>query len=415
MIRLNLLPTTGLRDDIDQFVGWVHHIATNGLGNLYSGTDAGPVTFGPVMAYVWAVLAAVQPAFATATDASDVVVRSLMKIPASIADIGLALIAIYALRRHPGWAAVAAVAILLHPAVIDVSAWWGQYESIFVLSALGALVLAVNGHNGPAAALLAVSLMTKPQALPFVIPFAAWFWATGTRRQDAQGLPAGPRGGVRELVQAGLIGLSASVVLWLPFIPEGGPANYLQNLAHYQGEIFNVLSLRAWNAWWLVQEIAAGGGFIADDVPFLGPFTLRHVGYLVTGLLSLVIAAAIVRDPRPRTLALGLAASVLVFFAFMTQMHERYAYAAVIFLALLLPDARLRWLWLALGVAFTLNLLAAIPPIPEIGRWLPVAGPLGIAGSIAMLAVTFVSLDALHRRGADDRDPLASSEATSPA
>ena len=28
VVRLVLLPTTGLRDDIDQFVGWVHHIAT---------------------------------------------------------------------------------------------------------------------------------------------------------------------------------------------------------------------------------------------------------------------------------------------------------------------------------------------------------------------------------------------------
>ena len=54
----------------------------------------------------------------------------------------------------------------------------------------------------------------------------------------------------------------------------------------------------------------AGGGFVADDQsPFLGPITLRHVGFLVTGLLSLVIVAvAILRDPRPRTLVLGLAA-----------------------------------------------------------------------------------------------------------
>ena len=42
---------------------------------------------------------------------------------------------------------------------------------------------------------------------------------------------------------------------------------------------------------------------------------------------------------------------------------------------------------MAFGVVFTLNLLAAIPPTPEIGRLLPVAGPLGIAGSVAMLAI----------------------------
>ncbi|MEX1172007.1 MAG: hypothetical protein WEG56_05270, partial [Chloroflexota bacterium] len=80
-IRLNLIASEGFRDDLDQFVGWVHHIASNGMGNLYGETDAGPVTFGPVMAYIWSVLAAVQPAFATVTDASDPAIRALMKAP----------------------------------------------------------------------------------------------------------------------------------------------------------------------------------------------------------------------------------------------------------------------------------------------------------------------------------------------
>jgi hypothetical protein len=36
---------------------------------------------------------------------------------------------------------------------------------------------------------------------------------------------------------------------------------------------------------------------------------------------------------------------------------------------------------------FTLNLLAAAPPTPEIGAAIPVGGPLGVGGSIAMLAI----------------------------
>ena len=49
-------------------------------------------------------------------------------------------------------------------------------------------------------------------------------------------------------------------------------------------------------------------------------------------------------------------------------MHERYAYGALVFLMLLVPDVRMRWLGVAFGVVFTLNLLAAVPPTPEIGR-----------------------------------------------
>ena len=390
IVRLALLPTEGLRDDLDQFVGWVHHIATEGLTTLYGETDAGPVTFGPVMAYIWGLLAAVQPAFQTATDASDPGIRALMKVPATLADLGVAALVAWALRDRPRWAVLGALAVLLVPAVPYVSAWWGQYESIFVLSGLGAALAATRRRNGLAAVLIAVSLSTKPQAVPFVLPFAAWFWASGFAA-------GGVRGGLLELVRTGALGLATLVVLWLPFIPNGGPAGYLSNLAYYQGEVFNVLSARAWSAGWLLQEAAAGGNFIADDVAFLGPITLRHVGLLATGLVSLVIAGRIVADPRPRTLWLGLAASVLAFFTFMTQMHERYAYAALILLVLLLPERRVGWLWVALAIVFSLNLVAAIPPTPEIGAIVPVDGLLGVVGSVAMIGTTLAVLLAMRQ------------------
>jgi len=370
---------------MDQFAAWVHDIAVNGLGGLYGPQEAGPVTFGPVMGGVWAVLAAIAPGFQTATDAADTGLRMLLKTPASIADLGMALVAVWALRDRPRWAVVAGVAILLHPAVIDVSAWWGQYESIYVLSALAATVLAIRGHNVVAAALIAVSLMTKPQAIPFLVPFAAWFWATGFRRD-------GVRGGVIELARTGAAGLAVIVVAWLPFLTEGGPANYLANVRYYQDEVFNVLSLRAWNPWWLVQVVAAGGAFIVDDVPIVGPITFRLIGLLVTAALQVVLFMAVVRDPRPRTLVLALAASVLVFFSFMTQMHERYAYAAAVLLILLVADVRVRWLALAAGVLVTLNLWWAIPPAPIFAMLLPIDGVVGVVGSAAMLILTGVIL-----------------------
>jgi Gpi18-like mannosyltransferase len=384
VIRVILQPTQGLRGDLDQFVLWVHGIAVGGLPDAYDQN----LSFPPVMAYVWGLLAAVQPTFQTVTDASDPAIRALMKTPASVADIGLALLVAFALRDKPRWAVIGAAAIALHPAVIDISAWWGQYESIYMLSALAAVICAANGRNGLAAALLAVALMTKPQVLPFLVPFAAWFWATG---------------GWRGFLRAALIGLAVILVLWLPFIPAGGPADYLRNLAEYQGDIFNILSLRAWNLWWLVQAFFAGGGFVADDVAFLGPLTLRHVGYLLTGVLELVVAIAVLRDPRPRTLILGLAAATLVAFCFLTSMHERYAYGALVFLMLLIPEARVRWLGIAFGVVFALNLLAAVPPTPQIGELLPVGGVLGIVGSIAILVITSTTLWMTRRPGVPDR------------
>ena len=236
VIRVLLLPTEGLRDDTDQFAGWVAHIATNGLPNAYDQN----LSFGPVMAYIWALLGVLEPAFRTATDASDTWLRMLLKLPAVLADFGLAACVAWILREKPVWAGIAAVAVLLHPATWYVSAWWGQYESVYVLAALLAVLFAVGGRDGFAAAALAVAVLTKPQALPFLLPFAAWFLA---------------RGGIRGLLRAAAIGAAVAFVIWLPFLAAGGPLRYLGNLGEYQNDIFSVMSLRAWNFWWIVQEL----------------------------------------------------------------------------------------------------------------------------------------------------------------
>jgi dolichyl-phosphate-mannose-protein mannosyltransferase len=386
ILRLLLWPAQGLRDDIDQFVGWVHHITISGLGTLYGETAAGPVTFGPVMGYVWTLLSAVDPAFATATDGSAEGIRILMKVPATIADYGIAALIAYALRERPRWAALAALGYLLHPAAIYTGAWWGQYESVYALGVLAATVLAVSGRTGLAAAALTVAVLTKPQALPLVVPLAAWFWATG---------------GWRELARAAVIGLGVAVVIWLPFIVAGGPLGYLSNIAYYQGGVFAILSLRAWNAWWIVQELAAGGSFVLDASPLLGPITFRHVGYLLTAVVEVGVANAVIRDPRPRTLYLALAASVLVAFSFLTTMHERYAFAAIVFLGLLIHEPRIRALAIAFGTVFLLNLVAAVSPLPSRAGILPVGGAIGIAGSVAILAITAAVLFYLSPRARD--------------
>jgi hypothetical protein len=369
VVRAVLLPTPGLTGDLDQFVVWVHGIATTPLDRAYDRD----IAFPPVMVYLWSLLAAVEPAFRTVTDSADPSIRALMKLPASAADLAIAAGVAWGLRARPTWAVIGALGIALHPAVIDISAWWGQYESLYALPALAGFLLAASGRPGWAAVAIAIAAMTKPQALPLVVPFAAWYVA---------------RFGWAGAVKYGLVGAAVVVGLWLPFLAAGGPLNYARNLAEYQGGVFAVLSLRAWNPWWLVQEALGRGEFIADSAAILGPITLRTLGYGLALLGELVVFLAVLRSPTPRTLTLGLAAAALVAFCALTTMHERYAFGALVFLALLLPDRRVLALWLAFGAVLTLNLLAAIPPTPEIGAALPVFGVLGVAGSLAMTGIT---------------------------
>jgi hypothetical protein len=364
-VRLVLLPTVGVRDDMDLFAGWIHGLAVGRLGEAYR-MD---LSFPPVMAYIFWLIGLVQPAFQTATDAADASVRAAIKAPASLADLGLAAGVWWYLRDRRMWATIGAAAILLHPAVIDVSAWWGQFESIYVAGGLAAFVLAASGRPRLAAIALGAALMTKPQALPFAIPFAAWYLG---------------RHGRREVAICAAIGAATIGLLWLPFLADGGVRRFLDALAQHQNGEFAVLSLRAWNPWWILQS-GAGGDFLSDSGALLGPFSPRTLGLFLFGLLEAGIFMALLRRPDSRTLALGLAASVLAAFVALTTMHERYAYGAVVFLALLLPERGPRWLWAVLSVAFTANLLAAIPPpMPYV---VPIGGPVGLLGSLAMVAV----------------------------
>lgn len=387
-IRAWLLPQPGLAGDVNDFLAWARAIDANGLGRAYDE----PISFPPVLPWIWFLIGTVAPGLLNPAP-NDTTALALIKLPATIADLGIAAIIGWVLRDRPGWAVVAVLGVLLHPAIAYVSGLWAQFESLYVLPILGAWVLAARGRPGWAAVLVAVSLMTKPQALPLLVPFAAWFLATG---------------GWQGAVRAAAIGLATIVVLWIPFVAASGPANYLGNLADYSS-LFAVLSLRAWNPWWILQSLAGGGDFVADSTAIVGPVTFRWLGIAIAGALELLVFLWVWRRPTAQSLAWGLAAAGLVAFIGLTEMHERYAYPALIFLLVLFPDRGAVVLWVILGIVHTLNLVAAVPPTPEVGALIPVDGWLGIAGSIAMTTVLVGTMVGLRTSRANPSSPPARS------
>ena len=349
------------------------------------------------MAYIWGLLALVDPAFKTVTDSSDPAIRALMKLPASLADFGIARLMVYAFRARPALGGRrGARSSCFHPAVIDVSAWWGQYESIYLFFALAGVVLrAQRSQWAGRGVAVAVCVMTKPQALPFILPFAAWFWAHGGWRggrphRRRSGWRSSSCSGCRSSAQAGR---STTCTTWRPTRTRSSRS---------------CRSTPGTSGGW--SSSRPSSGFVSDQIVLIGPITFRYAGFALTGLLSLFVALLIARDPTPRTFILGLAASTLIWFTFLTQMHERYAYGALIFLILLIPERRIQWLCLAFGVVFILNLWSATPPAPIFREWLPYPGIQSAIGAVAIIAITCLSilwLGSRSERGADADAPDA--------
>ncbi len=388
LVRLAVLPGYVLLGDLDQYARWAHHLATDlPFGAAYRQD----FSYMPVLVGVFGALAGVVPAFGTSGDAADVWVRIVLKVPALLGELAIVAGLCKVLRDRPPLAAVAILAVLLVPATWYLGAWWGQLDAVYVALCLWAAILASRDRPWLFAVVLGLAMMTKPQALFLAAPFAGY--AIG-------------RWGVRRAALVGLVAVGVSLITWLPFVPYDGIADYLRNLDYYQNGEYPILSVRAWNPWWLLQTAIAGGALVADSAPVLGPLTPRHLGIVMTIVAEGVVFLALLRRATPQRLYLGLAAATLAAFCLMTSMHERYAFASLVFLAPLLGRRPVQIAWGILAVAISLNVVAGAPP-DEIGPIIPLGEPVGTAGSIAVLVATLIVGGLL----VGDRGPTAVSEA----
>ena len=363
-IRAILLPQPGLAGDDDGFLRWVRFVNRAGLTHAYDQ----PISFPAVVPWLWWILGSVAPGILNQAP-NDPMALSLFKLPGALADFGIAAVVGWSLRARPGWAVAGILAVLLVPVTWYTSAWWGQLESLYVLPMVAAWLLVTRSRFGWAAVAIAIGLMAKPQALPLAIPFAAFYLR---------------RAGLAGSIRGALIGAVTVVLLWSPFLAADGPSKYLTAVARYT-EGFAFLSLRAWNPWWMLQELVAGDRLIGDGAAIAGPVTIRSLGIALAALLEVAVFLWVWRRPTPSGLAWGLAAASLAAFVALTEMHERYDYAAAIFLVLAWPDRLAVGSWILLATAISLNLVAAVPPgYLGPGSVIPVGGPLGLAGSLAI-------------------------------
>ena len=378
VIRLAVLPGYVLLGDLDQYARWTHHLATDlPFGAAYRQD----FSYMPVLVGVFGTLARLDPAFATAGDAGTVGIRIALKVPALLGELAIVAGLFTLLRQRPSLAIAAVLAVLLVPATWYLGAWWGQLDAVYVALCLWAAILASRDRHWLFAVVLGLAMMTKPQALFLAAPFAGY--AIG-------------RWGVRRATLVGLVAVAVAMLTWLPFVPYGGIADYLRNLDYYQNGQYPILSVRAWNPWWLVQVAFAGNQFVLDSTPVLGPLTPRVLGILATVVAEVLVIVALLRRATPDRLCVGLAAATLAAFCLMTSMHERYAFATLIFLAPLLDRRPVQVAWGILAVAVSLNVFAGAPP-DQIGPIIPVAGPIGTAGSAAMILSALIVFALLVR------------------
>jgi dolichyl-phosphate-mannose-protein mannosyltransferase len=328
---------TGYDVDVNTFKAWAGMLASGGLSHFYQ--EGVFSDYPPGYMYILYIVGVLRSVFSIPFESPWFTL--LLKLPAIAADTMIAALLYRWSKEHlrQGVAIVIALSFWLSPAILINSAAWGQVDSFFMLWILISLRQLEKGKLEKAAALYAVAILVKPQAL-LLGPI---FLVALVKRRS---WPVFGR--------SGLYGLLVLALLSFPFLIYKGPF-YLFELYFGTLASYSYASLNAYNLMALF-----GGNFVSTSSA-LALGTYKQWGLI---LLVLVYAYAVWLLWRSRReegayslIALFLFAAV---FIVSTKMHERYLFYALPLALLCFLYIQKRWLlyiYAALSVTSFVNVL----------------------------------------------------------
>ena len=343
----SLLPIR-FASDIACFRAWADMLFRNGPAQFY--VSEAFTDYPPGYMYILYIVGAVRNGFGI--ESGSFTEELLIKLPAMLADIALGVV-IFRLaesRTTRRRALVASMAYVLNPAVILISACWGQVDAVHTLL----IVLAVCGLMDKkllkASLFFVFAVLVKPQSLMFTPLF---MFAYVMRWKENGFKPAA----LLPLVEYILICLLSFCALILPFSTRVGLRfNVMPVLEQYVATLssYPYVSVNAYNFYALLG---------LNWKPITG--TVLGMSYDLLGILALVMIVLISfyilwRMGEKSKSRYVLAAAFINFstFMFSVKMHERYSFpvmALLIVLLVLRNDKRIRQLYVFASAAFLLN------------------------------------------------------------
>lgn len=353
LLRVLIAPHVGFYGDLRLFRTWAEQLDAVGPHRFY---DLGQfVDYPPGYLYVLWLLSKL-----SATPG-----YLLLKLPAILADLGLAWIAgTFAARIAPASLkerlpvrALVAAAVLFNPAVIALSAVWGQVDAVPALLVLSSLLLLFTGPQSMrreigAFLLFAVAVAMKPQS-GFVLPIMVYalYRRHLHRRPRSEQLQ-----GALRIAAPCVLAFDLWSVSGLPF--GLGPVELIRFYSH-SASVYPVTSANALNLWGAL-------GFWRNDSVGDHVVTIAGVSALHLGMLAFAVGLGLTLWRLHRALergadegrALMVAAAVVsvLAYALLTRMHERYMFLSLACLSPLIFIRPLRLVLAGLSGLFVLNL-----------------------------------------------------------
>ncbi len=361
-VRLLFINADGFKNDVSTFESWSLTLAEHPLRDFFA--KAGFADYPPGYFFVlWLVGHAYK--LLVHADPTYGALKIAVKLPGIFMDLVDTWL-IYAIVRRfasVAWAFGAAALFAFNPAMIFISAYWGQVDSVAAGLALGSLLLVLDADRHTqrvqtfaligAWLLLAYSVLIKPPAIVLAPLYLAYAFTSGEAAVRARRLVATAIGIVASFALAYLAALAFHPGLE----PIGQYAWLLSRYAFASGvypynsvNAFNLYAMSPSSHFWqsdatLIPGIVVGGHALGL------PQYVWGIVILVAGTL-LVVSRYVQRRDAVALLEAAMILS-LGYFVLSTRMHERYLFNAVL-LATPLIFLRKRYLYAALALSVTL-------------------------------------------------------------
>lgn len=284
----------------------------------------------------------------------------LVKTPSVLAEIGIGIL-IFKLILRIGFerkkAFLGSILFLFNPVVIYNSSVWGQTDGIINFFALLGLYLMTSKKYFWGIIAVFSSFYFKLSLLIFLPLLLVFLW---TRKADVLKIAGGILVSLLIFLMLNLPFAKASFFGWLNFL-------YIGKILGGQG---NMLTANAFNLW----AIIFGIDFSRPDTGLWLGVSYKLWGEILFALSYLLIIKQVIENKNKSwVFFLGFALVTFFSFLFLSNMHERYLYPALPYLAILSGVGVINvWLYVTVSIIHLLNLynLWFYPRIDEIINFL---------------------------------------------
>lgn len=345
VLRLYLLSQPSLAIDMNSWKAWTSRLLELGLSKFYS-----PDYFSdylPGYLYILFGLGSIFNVLFHGVPINSLQFEFLLKLFTTLFDIGSAYL-IYKIvtNYQKSWAAFAALAYLINPALIFNTGIWGQVDGILAFFLLLAMYYLIEVKNAVKWAIAAVvSFIIKPQTVALLPVMSLYTLKNFTQKY---------------VTAACLILLLLPFLVSFPFFVHN-PFFGLPDVLYRAMQQYPFTSLYAFNLWAII-------GWWQSDQTLWTFLPFQEIGLILFSIAMIVILGPYLyqltlKKQMPRLyhelVYFAAALSFLAFFLFPTRMHERYLFpffAFCIITVAILRSKVLLAIYILLSIIHFLNL-----------------------------------------------------------